>query len=266
MDLHEGFEEQGFLSPVIASGVAQLRAENADWFQLADDMNAALMRAAVAATAAVKTNLWNPMAVAVRILLRSCGTFQGVILLTERGMVAEGRTLARSLIENAFCVAALHDQAEPFIKMLWDDSEASRHRQRKFIVAEELIAESAALDKLRAAIDAIDKPQRMNLKDVAKLGPLVKQYLAYQWLSDDSAHLSAKSLNRHVRGEAACSGWNYKWAAGDRSENAATLHHAILAALGIGVGITQLLGDTNGNAVFGQIANRFHAMPPVGVV
>ena len=30
-------------------------------------------------------------AVAVRVLLRSCGTLQGVILLTERGMSAEGR-------------------------------------------------------------------------------------------------------------------------------------------------------------------------------
>jgi Family of unknown function (DUF5677) len=266
VDLPKGFEKQGFLSPIIANSVARLRADNKKWFELADDVNAALMCAAAVATATVRTKSWDPKAVAVRVLLRSCGTFQGVILLTERGMVAEGRTLARSLIESAFGVAALLKQGKPFIKMLKDDSEASRHRQRKFIVAEKLIAKNAALNKLNTAIIAADKPQGMNVKCVARLGPLNKQYLAYQRLSDDSAHLSARSLHRHVCPNAAGNGWNYKWAPGDRSENAATLHYAILAALGIGVGITQLLGDTDGNAVFGQIANRFHAMPSVGVV
>ncbi len=102
MDIDEGFEENGFLSAGIANGIANLRAEEADWFKIAEDVNAALMRTAKAATAAVKTTSMTPEAVAVRVLLRSCGTLQGVILLTERGMVAEGRMLARNLIERAF--------------------------------------------------------------------------------------------------------------------------------------------------------------------
>jgi hypothetical protein len=106
----------------------------------------------------------------------------------------------------------------------------------------------------------------MSPKKVAALGPLLKEYLSYQRLSDDSAHPSAKSLHRHVLTDTTRSRWAYKWGAGDQGENAATLYHTILAALPIGIGITQMLNDTNGNATFGDLANRFQSMPPVPVV
>lgn len=263
MDLHEGFEENGYLSAGITNDIARLRAENADWFKLAEDINSVLMRTAKATTNAVKTNSWAPEAVAVRVLLRSCGTLQGVILLTERGMVTEGRNLVRSLLENAFGIAALVDNPDTFVEMLKKDSEASRQRQRKFIIAQALIANGAKRDRLQAAIDDIGKIEMMNLKKVAELGPMVAMYLAYQRLSDDAAHISAKSLNRHVWTDAARSGWNYKWSIGDQGENAATLHYTILAALTIGAGITQMLKDTSGNAEFGDLSNRFQSMPPV---
>lgn len=265
MDFPERFKEEGFLSAGITNGIASVRAENADWFKLAEDTNAALMRAAFAATSAVKTTSMAPEAVAVRVLLRSCGTFQGVILLTERGMIAEGRTLARSLIENAFCIAALLAESATFLTILKADSEASRRNQSKFILAEDLITKGEKRDKLQATMDAIDKKAEiMGPKKVAALGPLMRQYLFYQRLSDDAAHPSSKSLHRYMVTDASRSGWSgYKSGAGDQGENAATLHSAILAALPIGVGITQILKDKNGNAEFGQLADRFQAMPPV---
>jgi len=266
MDFDEGFEEIGFLSAGITNGIANLRAEDADWFKIAEDINAALMRTVKAAAAAVHTTSMTPEAVAVRLLLRSCGTLQGVILVTERGMVAEGRMLARSLVENALCVAALHDDPDTFLKMLKQDSEASRHLQRKFIIAQNLIDADAKRDKLQAAIDNIGKSKLMSPKKVAELGPMVNLYLAYQRLSDDAAHLSAKSLDRHVQTNAARSGWNYKWCTSDQGENATTLHYTILASLAIGIGITQMLKDMNSNAEFSDIANRFGAMPPVTVM
>jgi hypothetical protein len=258
--------DEGFLSADITGAITHFRAENADWFKIAEDLNTVLMRTAKAATSAVKTTSMTPEAVAVRVLLRSCGTLQGVILLTERGMVAEGRILARGLIENAFCIAALHDNPEAFIEMLKKDSEASRHLQRKFIVAQDLIASGAKRDKLQAAIDEMEKPAIMSPKKVAELGPLVKMYLAYQRLSDDAAHPSAKSLDRHVLTDEARTGWKYIWGPGDQGENATTLHYALLAAISIGVGITQMLKDMDNNAEFGDLSNRFDAMPPVSVM
>jgi hypothetical protein len=64
--------------------------------------------------------------------------------------------------------------------------------------------------------------------------------------------------------DASRSGWSgYKSGAGDRGENAATLHSAILAAFPIGFGSTQMLRDKTGNAEFGRLADRFQAMPSV---
>jgi hypothetical protein len=265
VDFPDRFKEEGFLSTGIKNSIVSVRAENADWFDLAEDTNAVMMRAAIAATSAVKTTSMAPEAVAVRVLLRSCGTLQGVILLTERGMVVEGRMLARSLIENAFCIAALLAEPAAILKMLKADSEASRRQQGKFALAERLIAEGAQRDKLQSAIDAIDKKAEiMSPKKIAAMGPLFRQYLFYQRLSDDAAHPSSKSLHRHMLSDASRSGWSgYKSGAGDRGENAATLHSAILAALPIGVGITQMLKNKDGNAEFGDLAERFQAMPPV---
>lgn len=265
MDFPERFKEEGFLGTGITNGIANVRAENADWFKLAEDTNSALMRTAIAATGAVKTTSMAPKAVAVRLLLRSCGALQGVILLTERGMVAEGRTLARSLIENAFCVVALLADPVAFLEMLKADSDASRRNQGKFVLAEQLIATGAKRDKLHATIDAIDKKAEiMSPKKVAALGPLIRQYLFYQRLSDDAAHPSSKSLHRYMVTDASRSGWRgYKSGAGDQGENAATLHSAILAALPIGVGITMMLKDKNGNAEFAHLSDRFLATPPV---
>lgn len=267
MTQHDDFATHGFLGNSITNGIVHLRAENADWFSLADDTNLALMRIAATAISSVKTNSWAPKAVAARVLLRSCGTFQGVILLTERGMVAEGRTLARSLIESALCVAALHDNPITFIEMLRQDSQASRRQQANFIIEENLVIAGTARDKLQAVVDDFDKKIAiMSPKKVAALGPSLKLYLSYQRLSDDAAHLSARSLDRHLLPNSARTVSTCKLGAGDQGENAATLHHAISAAIEIGVGITGMLNDVEGNAEFDTISRRFQGMPKVPVI
>ncbi len=99
------FDDVGFLADDL--GVGEIRSENADWFVLAEDLNAALMALTKSAMNTVRTTSWDPKAVAVRLLLRCCSNLQGIILLTERGMAPEARTLVRSLLEGAFGLAAL---------------------------------------------------------------------------------------------------------------------------------------------------------------
>ena len=55
MDFPERYKEEGFLSIGTTNGIASVRAENADWFKLAEDTNVALMRTAIAATSAMRT-------------------------------------------------------------------------------------------------------------------------------------------------------------------------------------------------------------------
>jgi len=263
---HSKFEDAGYLSTQAEQIRADVRSDNPEWFQLAEDLNAILVRIAFHATNTVKTDNWAPQAVATRILLRASGTFQGAVLLAERGMTAEARILARSLIEDAFCIAAIVSKPGEFLALLKEDSEGSRKRQGQFIETRGLVAKGDARDKLLAAIDALGKPSTMNVKHLAHLGALTNQYLAYQRLSDDAGHTSASALEHHVQRSPDGSGWHYKSQPATKDENAATLHHILLGAMPIGVGITELLKDEANGRDLGPIIDRFAAMPPVETI
>ncbi len=264
MDL-QGFDERGFLSPGISRSTLEIRANNAEWFKLAEDLNGALIRAATSGTAAVRTESMSATAVAVRLALRSTGLMAGVIIMAERGMTAEARLLARGLLESAFCVGALIYKPTVFLKMLKDDHQRSRKNQARFLVAQNLASDPRSKAKLETTIAAIDKKAEiMSPKKVAELGPLIKQYLTYQRLSDDAAHVTAKSLHRHVHVRGGR--WMFNWGPADAGENAATLYHAALAAISIGVGITEMLDNREGNAEFAGLSARFQAMPSVPIV
>lgn len=264
--MHEGFDRFGFLAPSIEKSRADFRAQNQAWFDLADDTNAVLMKAVISATELAKTDSWNPLAVATRVALRSSGTMQGAILMAERGMTVQARTLARSLMEDGFCIAALDSKPDEFIEMLKADSEASRRLQGKFIQAQSLVEAGEPRDKLIAAIDALGKPDILSPKKVAEMGPLTKQYLAYQRLSDDSAHTSARSINHHVFANETHTGWCYRVGPATAEENAATLHQVVLGALPIAIGITQIVNDEETNKAMPPLMDRFMAMPAVKVI
>ena len=186
--------------------------------------------------------------------------------MCERGMVAQGRILTRNLMEDAFAMSALHDNPDKYLALLKEDSEGSRRLQGKFIILQGLVEKGETFDKLQAAMDALGNVRPMSPKAIAELGPLHKQYLAYQRLSDDSAHTSARSLDKHVQADAQRTGWCYKWGAGGAGEIATTLHHAVLAGIPTGVGLTQMLNDKANNERFGDISERFLKMPAVGTI
>jgi hypothetical protein len=104
------------------------------WFGLGAEVHASLLAAADMAQELTRASTsWAPEAVAVRLLLRSCRNLEGVLLLCRQGLVVESRTLARSLMENSFGVAALgsKDAAHTYLKMLRDDSEEKAAEQSR---------------------------------------------------------------------------------------------------------------------------------------
>ncbi|KAI3611866.1 hypothetical protein D8I24_0024 (plasmid) [Cupriavidus necator H850] len=236
-----------------------------DWFILAQDTLVALEAAADDGMQRTRGAVnWAPAAVAVRLLLRACDNLAAVSLLTERGLVAEGRTLARSLIENSFAVAALHRKPGEYVEQLKADSERSRRNQAEFIL-HSMPDSEADRSRLRQPVERIDKSLKLiSQKALALDGPLKDQYLGYQRLSDDAAHVTARSLQRHV--QLTEGGWHYRRQAGTEEENAATLHYAVMAALGVGIGVTEYLKADGCNAAFAPLCDRFRALPPVATI
>lgn len=259
---HEDFAEQGFLSETVEQARPYFRIENPDWFRLADDTNAVLMRTAMSAMEQAKGPNWSREAVAVRLLLRASGTLQGIVLLTERGMAVQARMLVRSIIEDGFVAAALIDRPAEMIALLKKDAEASRRNQGKFIVAQQLGDSRTDRARLQRAVDALDhKAKTLKPKEVASMGSMLPDYLRYLRLSDDAVHPSAKALHKHVAVSEDGSRWNYKMGPADVADIAATLHGAVMAALPLGIVVTQLLPEAANNLALQTLGERFRAMP-----
>ena len=219
------------------------------------------MKTAMAGMTLATGHNWSKEAVAVRLLLRTATSLQGVVLMAERGMVSPARTLVRTIVEDSFCAAALLDRPNEVIRMLRDDHEASRRGQAAFIYEQGLGDDPDMLARLQETIAAMERKPRIIWKNMAGLGSLLRQYLNYQRLSDDSLHTSALSLDRHVARRPSGEGWDYRYAPGLPGEIASTLHRAGLAAVPVGIVVTQLIPETMCNPALKELADRFEGMP-----
>lgn len=258
------FLDEGFLSTETESAIPEFRDANADLFQLAEDVNRLLMRIAHTAMDTAKTNLQSPESVAVRLVLRAAGTFQGAVLLAERGLVADARTLVRSCLEDAFALAALITDPKDFMSKYEDDFNGATKRQLKF-VTEQQFGDAAQLKSLTEKYNNTPKGSSLTPSDLAKRSPLDIQYLMYQRLSNDSAHPSATSLAHHAYRHPGKAGWCYSWQVADEETNAATLHVAIQAILPVAVGIVDFLKLKSFDGTFEPILERLEALPPRGI-
>ena len=262
--LEAEFALRGFLSDASEADVAHLRAEHSEAFSLASDLNIVLQGACVRALHANHGATYDPEPLATRLALRAVQSFQATLLLTERAMIADAQTALRSLLEDTFCIAALQSDPPTFITMFKADAEAARRLQGQFIMAQNLLASRSAEDRaqLAAVVDAIGSKARLiSPKTVAGMGPLVRQYLLYQTLSNDAAHPSAASLWRHVTSAPEGDGWSYRWGPGLASEVAYTLRHTIATAIGFGIGFTQFIKDAEGQQAVSQLVPRLQALP-----
>lgn len=258
------FLATGFLGEHMAGQIGDIRRAHIDWFTLADELNEVLQQTARHAVEANRGDNFAPHTVATRLLLRSCGTYQGAVLMSERGMITEAQTLARSLLENAFCLAAIHDKPKEFIALLRADAEAARRMQGQFVIANGLNAGSDAetQKQLQEVVTAISKSLNLlSPKKVAAMGPFLRQYLAYQKLSNDAAHPTATSLHRFMATTADRSAWIYRWGPGKDEEIAFTIFQAVGAAISIGVAFTGLTNDREHNDMLSPLADRFVAIP-----
>ena len=106
------FNEAGFLSTAISDRIQARRNGNALGFELVEALNACLQKAATAACETVRGMPFDREPMALLLLHRSCAQLQGAVLMAERGMDVEARTLARGLLENTLLMAALHDNPD----------------------------------------------------------------------------------------------------------------------------------------------------------
>jgi len=193
-------KEIGFLSPEIEPVAAQCRKQNAIWFALAEDIN----RTAQATLAEYRfgREISAQHLFGLLLLIRTLSNFQGGLLMAERGMAVEARTLFRSCFESAFWLGALLRDGDNFINGIMGDEVASTKSKAKWLVSDlsrlELSGPNVAA-RLQARVGEMEKAwskvSGQRLADAAKRGSLGDAYIYYKVLSGDAAHPSVSALD-----------------------------------------------------------------------
>lgn len=97
-------EEEGFLSEEINQWIKKHRQENSELFKLCENLN----RFSHSTMFTIHITTINPSNLLVSCLyIKAMSTFQGIILMTERGMVNEAKVLLRCLLECMFAIVAI---------------------------------------------------------------------------------------------------------------------------------------------------------------
>jgi uncharacterized protein DUF5677 len=256
------FQIDGFLSSD-SPWVAQTRERHAAWFALAGKLNRLAMSVLLSKVPNVRAEAY-----VATLYARAVEMFQGVVLLAERGMSAEARTLVRACAETAIALGAAR-RDKTFIAQLYEDHD--KHRQS---LANELLglpendpnisAEVRAL--LRTVVADISaqykeaSPRRINWATATVTAGMTDLYLTvYRDTSSDGAHVSLRAIDRHIYTDASgtISGFMFKPAVDEAGETLkagiASLLHATEAKL-------SSLGDTASETAFRQVFLDFRAL------
>ncbi|HEF4776638.1 TPA: hypothetical protein SAP37_001645 [Burkholderia multivorans] len=191
----------GFLSPDIDAWRHDVREIARDWFALAEDIN----RASVAILVTLAPSRGSDRELgAAAMFARALQSFEAVILLTERGMLADAGALARNIVESAIYLGGLAMIAD-FPQRMAASNNAHFASMAVALAThlEDDMGDTEAATGLRTLVDDV-KAKGYVLKDI-KLLQLAKEVgldplyqVVYRKLSGDSAHASLESMNRHL--------------------------------------------------------------------
>jgi hypothetical protein len=192
---------------------------------------------------------------------RSRGHFVGAIALAKAGMVTDSRMLVRAIIENQFYITGLITEGDGLVKEMMEADQASRDRRGQFILERPIkLADTAVRENLQKYLKLSrkqnPKPRSLDPKGVARKTPVNDAYLIYSQLSDDSAHPSITSLNRHLLIQGECAALQFVPPASD-AELSDTLTWACLGMIGVCVSCTQLLHDVRLNVDIAALAEEY---------
>ena len=195
--------EEGFLSPAISEWINRHRLANQGWFSLADALNCVAMRLMPSLTVPEDDNVF----LAVLLFLRGLSSFQSAVLLAERGMTQDARTLARGCFENVFLMGALCRDPSFAAAFVGDDF------SRRAKVAKPLLKlpngsglNAEHIEKLTRFMSDFENlkmsAKPINIADAARSAGLSDIYdVYYRGLSTDASHASVTALNRYVEAD-----------------------------------------------------------------
>ncbi len=203
----QSLRRDGFLSEAIDFMLPTLREMHAPWFDFAERTNQLGQRIMNSAeTACVGRTTHDPVSLVTRLLIRSLSTFQGAVILTERGMAIEALTLVRGLYENALWLGFLMRSPVEAVDALILDELRGRRGRDKALLAQfarsgwpDHVLKARLEARVVVADQALKGKPRLRVEDIAEKGDFGDFYTYFKQLSGGSAHPSFYSLSKHLR-------------------------------------------------------------------
>lgn len=196
--------KEGFLSPEMKTTIERIRRDYADWFEVISATN----RLAMEILPALKPDRADSQKVLEAAFYgRALQSIQAAVVLTERGMIGDARTVLRACVETALLQRKIADDAA-FADRLVERHDFHRRKLGNGVLNNpQFVAglQPVDLEEINATVKEIDsrypdrKPRDINLFDIARSVDGRHLYeLFFRPMSGDSAHGTLDSLARHV--------------------------------------------------------------------
>ncbi len=110
--------DSGYLSVEIDEWIEKHRKKALPWFELCESINK--FSHSIMFSIEVH-NKYLPELIAASLYVRSMSCFQGVIIMAERGMINEAKSLLRCLLECMFTIVAIHKDENVAMQLVLGD-------------------------------------------------------------------------------------------------------------------------------------------------
>jgi len=198
-------ETDGYLSNQITYWIKKNWNQNSRWFNLCKEINR------FSHTTMFKMIVHNKCKLELMVALlyiRSMSNFQGVIIMAERGMVNEAKTLLRCLLECGFAVVAIDKDKTIVDRLILDDRiqqlEKLKAMKRNIENGVPLPKDTFSIDEIKTFIkDVKSEIKKSNIKkfttrDLAEIAGLITTYdSAYKVLSG-TIHVNVRDLEQYL--------------------------------------------------------------------
>ena len=195
----------GYLSNQITYLIKKNWNKNTKWFNLCKEINRFLN------TAMYKMIVHNKCKLEIMVALlyiRSMSNFQGVIIMAERGMVNEAKTLLRCLLECEFAVVAIDKDKTIVDRLILDDRIQQLGKlkaiKRNIENGVPLPKDTFSIDEIKTFIkDVKSEIKKSNIKkfttrELAEIAGLITTYdSAYKDLSG-TIHVNVRDLEQYL--------------------------------------------------------------------
>jgi hypothetical protein len=203
--------------------------------------------------------------VALTLLCRTLSNLKGVLVVADERRVVEARILARACVENLITVGALRDGGDAFVKEMGFADMKKRHAQAQYLLERHYEDATGWKERLQEFLkntkEFAQQGKSLDVRSLARKGPVADSYVVYSRLSADAAHPTTDALCRYLSHSADDGGRVIDAEpAPSPAELTDTAKTACDMVLGVIVGVNEILGGTAANPLVQQVFEEFDAL------